>query len=528
MTIVFISIKILVILVTDLSNSTFTNSHAFVFTGNTTYPPINVNDMPDGLSIQGTEQLRAVTATWDVFVTLDAPPYPSMLARQVDALDQTLTELEALKTVDIDLDLSPHRLRRDSLRAMLDMHPRPTRSKRSLLGAGGSLLHLILASANVSATPEYQNDYAFVNVNATANATISHVFPLNGTWPNTTWTSNSSLILKPSYWQWEPSTGSYSSLLDAGSSLLHALFGLNNSLAQATHAPTEAPTIHRAAPSRSASTLLNLIFGTNSSSDHVASNSVSDGSRGKLLHPENAFDHQVDTHDRTSGGSFLDWADNLMLFMFSPTSHKAAHVPSQAGNVTLANATHNVRLAHDVMPNHSIMDIGTSLVEQLFPLQVNVTDRTTQSRAHDQPRTSRSDSYSFLNMGSSLMGGLFGMRNSSKLREKRGLLDVGGSILHHLFGVATSSQLNRYRLAMKEVAGQQVDTMHAYDSLASVVNQTRAYTRQLALRQRQLVQHAQELTTAIELLTKTSQSQQQQLQKVQLLTDLDRFLDVLD
>ena len=133
MTIVLISIKILVILVTDLSNSTFTNSDAFMLTGNTTMPPISVNDMPDGLSIQGTEQLRAVTATWDVSVTLDAPPYPSMLARQVDALDQTLTELEALKTVGIDLDISPHRLRRDSLRAMLDLHPRPTRSKRSLL-----------------------------------------------------------------------------------------------------------------------------------------------------------------------------------------------------------------------------------------------------------------------------------------------------------------------------------------------------------------------------------------------------------
>ena len=489
MTIVLISIKILVIMVADLSNSTFTYTDAFMFTGNTSMPPVCVNDMPDGLSIQGTEQLRAVTATWDVFVTLDAPPYPSMLARQVDALDQTLLELEALKTVGIELDLSPHRLRRDSLRAMLDLHPRPSRSKRSLLGAGGFLMHLILASANVSTHPAYDHLKLNASIDSANNASLTPVFPQNYTWPNTTWSTNASLNLTPSYWQWEPSTGSYHSLMDAGSSLLHALFGLNKSLEQTTHAPTEAPLILRSAPSSSASNLLTLLFGLNASSAQMTSNSI--------------------------------WGDSNNNHSLTNT----ASVSSPARNVNVVNASHTVRLAHDVMPKLSILHIGTSLVKHLFSLPGNTTDNLADNETQGQLRVNNN---SLLNVGSSLMEGLFGLRNSTKLRGKRGLLDVGGSILHHLFGVATSSQLNRYRLAMQEVKGQQADTMHAYVSLASVVNQTRAYAKQLALRQRQLVLHAQELTTAIQLLTKTSQSQQRQIQQVKLLTDLDRFLDVLD
>ena len=56
----------------------------------------------------------------DVLITLETPAHPTKLAGQVDALDKTLTKLEALKTVGIDLDLNPHHLRRDSLRVMLD------------------------------------------------------------------------------------------------------------------------------------------------------------------------------------------------------------------------------------------------------------------------------------------------------------------------------------------------------------------------------------------------------------------------
>ena len=143
-------------------------------------------------------------------------------------------------------------------------------------------MHLLFASANLSATPDYQNFSA--SLNSTTNFTIPHVFPQNVTWPNTTWTSNSSINLTPSYWQWEPSTGSYNSLLDVGSSLMHVLFGLNNSLDQTVQATTEAPAIRGSAPSRSASTLLNLLFGINSSSVQLASNSISDGPKNTLLH----------------------------------------------------------------------------------------------------------------------------------------------------------------------------------------------------------------------------------------------------
>ena len=118
-----------------------------------------------------------------------------MLARQVDALDQTLTKLEALKTVGIDLDLTPHHLRRDSLRAMLDLHPRPRRSKRSPLDSGGSVLHHFFATVNSS--------------------TLSSN---NSTWPNLTWSNNSSALnLTPS--------------------LLSRLFGLRNSSYQAASNP---------------------------------------------------------------------------------------------------------------------------------------------------------------------------------------------------------------------------------------------------------------------------------------------------
>ena len=71
-------------------------------------------------------------------------------------------------------------------------------------------------------------------------------------------------------------------------------------------------------------------------------------------------------------------------------------------------------------------------------------------------------------------------------RIKRGLLDIGGTILHHLFGVATESQLARYKATMAELTGSQEDIAHAYGTLATVVNQTSTYVKQLAIQQRHL------------------------------------------
>ena len=54
-----------------------------------------------------------------------------------------------------------------------------------------------------------------------------------------------------------------------------------------------------------------------------------------------------------------------MNYIFPLVNNHTVHVPSNVKNVQNANAPHNVRLPHDVMPNPSILDIGTSLVKHL-------------------------------------------------------------------------------------------------------------------------------------------------------------------
>ena len=71
-------------------------------------------------------------------------------------------------------------------------------------------------------------------------------------------------------------------------------------------------------------------------------------------------------------------------------------------------------------------------------------------------------------------------------RAKRGLLNIGRTILHHLFAVVTESQLACYKATMIELNGRQEDIAHAYGTLATVVNQTRTYVKQLAIQQRHL------------------------------------------
>lgn len=118
---------------------------------------------------------------------------------------------------------------------------------------------------------------------------------------------------------------------------------------------------------------------------------------------------------------------------------------------------------------------------------------------------------------------LLGIRS----RTKRGLLDVGGSILHALFGVATSAQLDRFKAAMVEVAGNQDDIAHAYEHLASIVNQTRTYSHALAIRQQQMQDSVFKLTRAINLITQHVKENARRINRIEVLTDLDRYLDTL-
>ena len=114
-----------------------------------------------------------------------------------------------------------------------------------------------------------------------------------------------------------------------------------------------------------------------------------------------------------------------------------------------------------------------------------------------------------------------------KKRTKRGLLDVGGSVLHALFGVATNAQLDRYRAAVTEIKGNQQDIAHAYNQLASIVNQTRTYAKALAIRQQQMQDSISKLHRAITLITQHVEENARRINRLEVLTDLDRYIDTL-
>ena len=117
---------------------------------------------------------------------------------------------------------------------------------------------------------------------------------------------------------------------------------------------------------------------------------------------------------------------------------------------------------------------------------------------------------------------------TAKPRLKRGLMDVGGTILHALFGVATSAQLQRFKAALMEVADHQQNMAHAHNNLATIVNQTIKYANRLSVRQHQLEVHVLQIDTAIAKLAQRTQTHSRQIYRLELLTDLDRYLDVLD
>jgi hypothetical protein len=113
-------------------------------------------------------------------------------------------------------------------------------------------------------------------------------------------------------------------------------------------------------------------------------------------------------------------------------------------------------------------------------------------------------------------------------RVKRGLIDLGGEILSTLFGVATTSQLGRFKEALKEVSGSQATIRHAQFNLATVINHTRALAKELSLRQRQVELHQIMFKDALRKLQTAVNLQAQQINRLEVVTDLDRYLDVMD
>ena len=122
---------------------------------------------------------------------------------------------------------------------------------------------------------------------------------------------------------------------------------------------------------------------------------------------------------------------------------------------------------------------------------------------------------------------IMGIQTQGK-RYKRGLIDLGGNILNALFGVATTAQLKRFEHAVVEIGSQQDIIAHAHNNLASIVNQTRIYVHQLAVQQHELQSHVIAINTAIRELSGAVNRQLQQINRLELLTELDRYLDVLD
>lgn len=115
-----------------------------------------------------------------------------------------------------------------------------------------------------------------------------------------------------------------------------------------------------------------------------------------------------------------------------------------------------------------------------------------------------------------------------KQRTKRGLLDVGGTILNALFGVATTAQLTRFQAALTEVSQDQQDIRHAYHQLTTIVNQTRSFVQQLEIRHQQLHAHVTHLHRAITQVNKIVNDHERRLRRLELVSDLDRYMDTLD
>ena len=112
-------------------------------------------------------------------------------------------------------------------------------------------------------------------------------------------------------------------------------------------------------------------------------------------------------------------------------------------------------------------------------------------------------------------------------RTKRGLLNVGGKVLHWLFGVATTEQLDRYQHTLNELMGNQKSIAHAFNSMATLVNQTKVFVENLAVRQEELHKHVTKLNEALVYVKTIVNVNSKLIARVQLLVDLDRYIDVL-
>lgn len=171
----------------------------------------------------------------------------------------------------------------------------------------------------------------------------------------------------------------------------------------------------------------------------------------------------------------------------------------------------------DIVPHNRVkrglLDIGGAILNKL-----PTSDSSTHHRA----------SWGLLGTGGAILSELPSSTSATHNREKRGLLDIGGSILNKLFGVATSAQLDRFKAAMLDIADDQAEVAHSYSQLASIVNQTRTYAHNLAVQQHQLETNVFKINKALSHITMVVQENARRIHRIELLTSLDRHLDILD
>jgi len=115
-----------------------------------------VTPLPDGISITGGEPLRQVVAAWDIFVTLDPPPFPVELERQVNDLAYAIAAVEGLRDRGMNVNLAPQHLRKIRLRTILAQGRKQTRAKRALMDVGGSILHALFGVATSAQLGRFQ------------------------------------------------------------------------------------------------------------------------------------------------------------------------------------------------------------------------------------------------------------------------------------------------------------------------------------------------------------------------------------
>ena len=120
-------------------------------------PPLLVTSLPDGVSISGSEDLLQIVASWDIFVSLEPPPFPADLAERVAELESTFESVSKLANLGVSMDLQPFKIRRQRLQQILQLRvQRASRVKRGLLDIGGTILHHLFGVATESQLARYK------------------------------------------------------------------------------------------------------------------------------------------------------------------------------------------------------------------------------------------------------------------------------------------------------------------------------------------------------------------------------------